>query len=57
MSQAVLDGISIQSQKVQEENQDKKEKPKKETVSKEEIINLKSYQMPLKLMTVKKLKI
>tara|TARA_B100000459_G_scaffold139947_1_gene98558 strand:- start:30 stop:875 length:846 start_codon:yes stop_codon:yes gene_type:complete len=36
MSQAVLDGISIQSQKVQEENQDKKEKPKKETVSKED---------------------
>jgi len=36
VSQAVLDGISIQSQKVQEENQDKKEKPKKETVSKED---------------------
>ena len=36
MSQAVLDGISIQSQKVQEENQDKKEKPQKETASKED---------------------
>ena len=35
VSQAVLDGISIQSQKVQEENQEKKEKPKKETVSEE----------------------
>jgi len=38
VSQAVLDGISIQSQKVQEENQAKKEKPKKETVSKEDNI-------------------
>ena len=36
VSQAVLDGISIQSQKVQEENQEKKEKPQKETVSKED---------------------
>ena len=36
VSKAVLDGISIQSQKVQEENQDKKEKPKKETVSEED---------------------
>ena len=36
VSQAVLDGISIQSQKTQEENQEKKEKAKKETVSKEE---------------------
>ena len=36
VSQAALDGISIQSQKVQEENQDKKEKPKKETVSGED---------------------
>ena len=36
VSQAALDGISIQSQKVQEETQDKKEKPKKETVSKED---------------------
>ena len=36
VSKSVLDGISIQSQKVQEENQDKKEKPKKETVSEED---------------------
>ena len=36
VSQAALDGISIQSQKVQEENQDKKEKPQKETASKED---------------------
>ena len=36
VSQAALDGISIQSQKVQEETQDKKEKPQKETVSKED---------------------
>ena len=36
MSQAALDGISIQSQKVQEETQDKKEKPQKETASKED---------------------
>ena len=36
VSQAVLDGISIQSQKVQEETQDKKEKPQKETASKED---------------------
>ena len=36
ISQAALDGISIQSQKVQEETQDKKEKPQKETVSKED---------------------
>ena len=33
VSQAALDGISIQSQKVQEETQDKKEKPQKETAS------------------------
>ena len=36
VSQAALDGISIQSQKVQEETQDKKEKPQKETTSKED---------------------
>ena len=36
VSQAALDGISIQSQKVQEETQDKKEKPQKETVFKED---------------------
>ena len=36
ISQAVLDGISIQSQKVQGENKDEKEKPKKEIVSKED---------------------
>ena len=36
ISQAVLDGISIQSQKVQGENKDEKEKPQKETVSKED---------------------
>ena len=36
VSQAALDGISIQSQKVQEETQDKKEKPQKETASKED---------------------
>ena len=36
LSQAALDGISIQSQKVQEETQDKKEKPLKETASKED---------------------
>ena len=36
VSQAALDGISVQSQKVQEETQDKKEKPQKETVSKED---------------------
>ena len=36
VSQAALDGISIQSQKVQEETQDKKEKPQKKTVSKED---------------------
>ena len=36
VSQAALDGISIQSQKVQEETQDKKEKPQKETISKED---------------------
>jgi len=36
VSQAALDGISIQSQKVQEETQDKKEKPQKETVSKKD---------------------
>ncbi len=36
VSQAVLDGISIQSQKVQEENQDKKEKPQKEATFKED---------------------
>ena len=36
VSQAVLDGISIQSQKVQEENQDKEQKPQKETASKED---------------------
>ena len=36
ISQAALDGISIQSQKVQEETQDKKEKPQKETASKED---------------------
>ena len=36
VSQAALDGISIQSQKVQEETQDKKEKPLKETASKED---------------------
>ena len=36
LSQAALDGISIQSQKVQEETQDKKEKPQKETASKED---------------------
>ena len=35
VSQAALDGISIQSQKVQEETQDKKEKPQKETASKD----------------------
>ena len=37
VSQAALDGISIQSQKVQEETQDKKEKPQKETASKDNI--------------------
>lgn len=36
ISQAALDGISIQSQKVQEETQDKKEKPQKETTSKKD---------------------
>ena len=36
VSQAALDGISIQSQKVQEEKQDKKEEPQKETASKED---------------------
>ena len=36
VSQAALDGISIQSQKVQEETQDKKEKPQNETASKED---------------------
>ena len=36
VSQAALDGISIQSQKVQEETQDKKEKPQKETTSKKD---------------------
>ena len=36
VSQAALDGISIQSQKVQEETQDKKQKPQKETASKED---------------------
>jgi len=36
VSQAALDGISIQSQKVQEETQDKKEKPQKKTASKED---------------------
>jgi Ribosomal protein S2 len=36
VSQAALDGISIQSQKVQEETQDKKEKPQMETASKED---------------------
>ena len=36
VSQAALDGISIQSQKVQEETQDKKEKPQKETASKKD---------------------
>ena len=36
ISQAALDGISIQSQKVQEETQDKKEKPQKETASKKD---------------------
>ena len=36
VSQAALDGISIQSQKVQEETQDKKEKPQKETASEED---------------------
>ena len=36
ISQAVLDGISIQSQKVQGENKDEKEKPQKEIVSKED---------------------
>ncbi|MEC7890608.1 MAG: 30S ribosomal protein S2 [Pseudomonadota bacterium] len=36
VSQAALDGISIQSQKVQEDTQDKKEKPQKETASKED---------------------
>ena len=36
VSQAALDGISIQSQKVQEETQDKKEVPQKETSSKED---------------------
>ena len=36
VSQAALDGISIQSQKVQEETQVKKEKPQKETISKED---------------------
>ena len=36
VSQAALDGISIQSQKVQEETQDKKEEPQKETSSKED---------------------
>ena len=36
LSQAALDGISIQSQKVQEETQDKKEKPQKEITSKED---------------------
>jgi len=36
VSQSALDGISIQSQKVQEETQDKKEEPQKETASKED---------------------
>ena len=36
VSQAALDGISIQSQKVQEETRDKKGKAQKETVSKED---------------------
>ena len=36
VSQAALDGISIQSQKVQEETQDKKEKPQKENASKKD---------------------
>ena len=36
ISQAVIDGISIQSQKVQGENKDEKEKPQKKTVSKED---------------------
>ena len=36
ISQAVIDGISIQSQKVQGENKDEKEKPQKEIVSKED---------------------
>ena len=36
ISQAVLDGISIQSQKVQEDNQDEKVKPQNETASKED---------------------
>ena len=36
VSQAALDGISIQSQKVQEETKDKKEKPQKEITSKED---------------------
>ena len=36
ISQAVLDGISIQSQKVQGENKDEKEKPQKEIASKED---------------------
>ena len=36
LSQAALDGISIQSQKVQEKTQDKKEKPQKEITSKED---------------------
>ena len=36
VSQAALDGISIQSQKVQEETQDKKQEPQKETSSKED---------------------
>ena len=36
VSQAALDGISIQSQKVQEVTQHKKEKPQKETASKED---------------------
>ena len=36
ISQAVLDGISIQSQKLQNKNQDEKEKPQKEIASKED---------------------
>ena len=36
VSQAALDGISIQSQKVQEDNQDEKVKPQNETASKED---------------------
>ena len=33
ISQAALDGISIQSQKIQDESQNKKEKPQKESAS------------------------